>query len=358
MFRGIQISTIRIPLVVLAVLIAETGHAQTAGKVGAMLPVAALATNDPIRQAAQPVGLLRALLPDGSIRTCTTAIISNRFILTASRCAVDPQSLTAIFGQGQDTERFFVLTPRVEIDQARDYAVLEVEGTPSRKFGIAKLLLRIPLKGESAFVFGMNDEGQQTVARNCSVLGTNERGLILHDCDTTGNNGALLFSPRELAILGLHIGSDGQLNQASGIYSIALASDLIRDIATIKPVINFKTVGNRPNEIASDFKRLYLALHNDGRLPFKSYQVSNFSGIEDVFRSNQLFHGRPFPIELDSIACDVNPSVCTRERTEPTPEELKSGRAEGPSRPAAVGWWRRPRPCCFRVSSLSSSGIG
>ncbi len=354
MFCAIQISIIRIPLVALAVLIAETGHAQIVGQAGAMLPVAALATNDPIRQVAQPVGLLRAELPGGSIKACTAAIISDRYILTAAHCAVDALSLTAIFGQGRESAKFAVTRP-IEINKDRDYAVLEVEGTPSRQFNAAKLLLRIPFKGESAFILAMNNDGEQTISRNCSVLGTNDRGLVLHDCDTTaGSSGALLFSANDLAILGLHIGSaDARSNQASAMYSIALASDLIRNIATIRPsttpIIDFRTVGDKPGEIASDFKRLYLSLYNDGRLPLKPYQVESFTSIEDAFRSNQLFYGSPFPLELDSIACDVNPNVCTRERVAATLEELKSGayirdvipdtgRPSGMSKPSGGKW--------------------
>jgi S1-C subfamily serine protease len=208
MFRGIQKSNIHIPLVALAMLTAETGHAQTAVQIGAMTPVAELATNDPIRHAAQPVGLLRAELNDGSARTCTTAIISDRYILTAAHCTVDAPRLTAIFAQGRETATFPVLTAPVEIDNVRDYAVLEVDGMPSQRFGVAKLLLRIPLKGESAFIISMNDTGGQTISRNCSVLETNDRGLVLHDCDTrAGSSGALLFSANDLAILGLQIGS-------------------------------------------------------------------------------------------------------------------------------------------------------
>jgi hypothetical protein len=355
MFRGIQKSNIRVPLAALAMLMAETGHAQSAGQIGAVTPVAALATDDPIRHAAQPVGLLRAELNGGSVRTCTTAIISDRYILTAAHCTVDALRLTAIFGQGGETAAFPVLTAPVEIDHMRGYAVLEVNGVPSQRFSVAKLLLRIPLKGESAFVLSMNDNGGQTISRNCSVLETNDRGLVRHDCDTTaGSSGALLFSAYDLAILGLHIGSaDARSNQASAMYSIALASDLVRNIATIRPsttpIIDFRTVGDKPGEIASDFKRLYLSLHNDGRLPLKQYQVSSFGGIEDAFRTNQLFYGSPFPVELDSIACDVNPNVCTRDRTEPSLEELKlgpyirdvipfAGRPSGKSRPSSGKW--------------------
>lgn len=291
----------------------------------------------------------------GSVRTCTAAIISDRHILTAAQCAADAINMTAIFGRGSETTKFPVLMPPIEINNDRGYAVLEVERARSPPFNPAKLLLRIPIKGESAFLLGINEKGEQTISTNCSVLGTDERGIVLNDCPTPAESrGSLLFSANDLGILGLYRGpADARTNQASAIYLIALTSDLIRNIATFKPaaspVIDFKTIGDRPSEIASDFKRLYLSLHNDGRLPLKSYPVSDFTGIENAFRSNQLFYGSPFPVELDSIACDVNPNFCTRDRTEPSLEELKSGayirdvipnldRPSGKSKPSRGNW--------------------
>lgn len=355
MIRGILETIIRIPLLALAVLVTGASQARIIGQ-DDTVPVASLATSNPIRQAGQPVGLLRSERSDGVEAICTAAIISDRYILTASHCATDMQNMTAVFGQGEpEPVKVRVQTPPVEINQELGYAVLEVDGTPSQKFGAAKLLLRIPIKGESAFILAMNSKGELTAAGNCSVQGTNDRGAVLHDCDTTlGSSGGLLFSVRDLAILGLHFGSGDSFNRAVPMYSIALASALVRDVATVSPpIIDFRTVGNKPDEIAADFKRLYLSLHNEGRLPLKPYQVSSFSTIEDVFRSNQLFHGSPFPIELDSIACDVNPDVCMRERVEATPEEQKSGdyirdvifdstRSSGKSKPSS-GKWSVPR---------------
>jgi len=364
MIRGAFDFIVRIGLLALAVLITGASHARIIGQ-DDRVPVASLAPNDPIRQAAQPIGLLRSVLSDGSVQTCTTAIISDRYILTAAHCAFGGGNATALFGQGeQELAEFRVQTPPVDINEERGYAVFEVEGAPSRKFGAAKLLLRIPIKGETAFVIGMNETGERMTAGNCSVLGTNDRGLVLHDCDTApGSSGGLLFSAKDMAILGLHIGADDQSNRASPMYLIALASDLVRDIATVRPpIIDFRTVGNKPDEIAADFKRLYLSLHNEGRLPLKSYQVNSFVTIEDVFRSNQLFYGSPFPIELDSLACDVNPDVCTRERNEATPEEQKSGdyirdvipassRPSGKSRPS-TGRWSVASPASLWLPSV------
>lgn len=337
----------------LAGILALTGgpsHAVVVGQNDAV-PVASLPASDPVRQVSQSVGTLLAQSLDGSASICTAAIISDRHILTASHCVNDAQSLTAVFGEGSRRESFRVLAPAVEMDRLRNYAVLDIEGTPSSKFSAAKLLLRIPIQGESAFVLGFNARGELTAARGCSVRGTTPEGLILHDCDTApGSSGALLFSTKDLAVLGLHVGAAGQLNQASPMYAIGLASALVRNLATIKPpIIDFRTVGSRPSEIASDFRRLYLSLHNEGRLPLKSYPVNQFSTIEEAFRSLGLFHGSPFPIELDSIACDLNPNLCLRERVEATAQERKSGsyvrdaipdpaRPSGHSRPSSGNW--------------------
>lgn len=344
--RGIA----RICLIGILALTGGPSHAVVVGQNDAVM-VASLPANDPIRQVSQSVGALFAQSRDGSASICTTAIISDRHILTASHCVNDAQSLTAFFGEGSRRESFRVQAPAVEMDRLRNYAVLGIEGTPSRKFSSTKLLLRIPIQGESAFLLSTNPRGELTAARGCSVRGTTSDGLILHDCDSApGSSGALLFSTKDLAVLGLHVGSVDQLNKASPMYAIGLASALVRNLATIKsPIIDFRTVGSRPSEIASDFRRLYLSLHNEGRLPLKSYPVDQFSTIEEVFRSLGLFHGAPFPIELDSIACDLNPNVCWRERVDATAQELKSGsyvrdaipdpeRPSGNSSPSSGNW--------------------
>ncbi|RXG84339.1 S8 family serine peptidase [Bradyrhizobium vignae] len=392
----------RFALSLLVVLAASTAHAATVGADNSV-PVASLAPNDPVRQAAQPVGLLRSVLPDGTAQICTAIIISDRHILTAAHCAVGAENLTVVFGLTEQARKSFrVQGSPSEIDKQRGYAVFDVEGTPSQTFGTAKLLLRIPLKGESAFFVGMNEKAELRTAANCSVLGTNSQGTILHDCDTAGGgSGGLLYSVRDLAILGLHNGSDGRTNQASPMYLIALASDLIREsaaraeeaaareaaareaaareaaareaaarqaaaareIVPVKPpVIDFRTVGNKPDEIAADFKRLYVALFNDGRLPLKLYQTKSFTTIEDAFRRNRLFYGSPFPVELDSIACDLNPKICERGRVEPSPEEQRSGayirdvipdlkRPTGKSRPS-IGTWHVEPPASLLLPSV------
>lgn len=331
-------------------LTGKPSHAVVVGQNDAVA-VASLPPNDLIRQVSESVGTLFAQSRDGSASICTAAIISERYIITASHCVNEVQTLTAAFGEGSRRQQYRVLAPPVEMDRLRSYAVLDIEGRPSNKFSAAKLLLRIPIQGESAFVLSVNERGELIVARGCSVRGTTTNGLILHDCDTApGSSGALLFSTKDRAILGLHVGSNGQLNQASPMYAIGLASALVRNLATIKPpIIDFQTVGSRPSEIASDFRRLYLSLHNEGRLPLESYPVNQFSSIEEVFRSLGLFYGSPFPIELDSIACDVNPNVCWRERVEATAQERKSGsyvqdaipefvRPSGTSRPSSGNW--------------------
>ncbi|MCK1728244.1 trypsin-like serine protease [Bradyrhizobium sp. 142] len=140
MLRGITRFIACISLLLLAVLIADASHAKIIGQDDAV-PVASLIATNPVRQAGQPVGLLRSERSDGFKAICTAFIISDRHILTAFHCAADMQNATAVFGQ-REPERvsFTVQTPPVEINENLGYAILEVEGAPSWKVGAAKLL--------------------------------------------------------------------------------------------------------------------------------------------------------------------------------------------------------------------------
>jgi subtilisin family serine protease len=332
--------------------------------------------SDPIRQAAQPVGVLRIVTDDGSQRACSAVIISDNYVLTSANCMSGARDAAVVFGPGGSDLIFYkIQTDPVEIDLERGYAILSVEGAPSRRFGVTKLLLRIPLKGENAFIVGVSEASASNSAtgaqsnlsssRNCSIRATDTQEAILHDCGTAYEEaGALLFSVKDMAVLGLlnarKVAPNGDFTP---MYAIALKSALVRDLATVRPpMVDFRTIGNKPDEIAADFKRLYLSLHNEGRLPLRPYRIQSFGSIEDVFRTNELFFGSPFPDEIDSIACDVNPDVCTRERVDATAVELKSGsfirdvisdpRREGGRSKPSRGKWSVTPPAFLWLPSI------
>lgn len=77
------------------------------------------------------------------------------------------------------------------------------------------------------------------------------------------------------------------------------------------------------NETLTELRReliaLYLALYNAGRLSVREYPSVSAANIVDVFREENLF-GPPalladgLPVEIESIACDLNAHICSREK--------------------------------------------
>jgi subtilisin family serine protease len=121
---------------------------------------------------------------------------------------------------------------------------------------------------------------------------------------------------------------------------IVLAQDASRPIVkgTIPEMLN-KIVQNTPGqqggdvslvtrnrnlqELGQELSRIYLSLYNSKRLSVKSIETSERT-VEATLRRERLFYGKLFPVEIESMVCDLNSDICDRERTEATGEQRQS----------------------------------
>jgi len=76
-------------------------------------------------------------------------------------------------------------------------------------------------------------------------------------------------------------------------------------------------------ELGQELSRIYLTLYNSKRLSLRTVESTERS-TEAVLRKQGLFYGSSFTNEIDSMLCDLNSDICTRERVEATLEQLKS----------------------------------
>ena len=67
------------------------------------------------------------------------------------------------------------------------------------------------------------------------------------------------------------------------------------------------------NELSRQIESIYKGLILGGRFPVYRYQVRQGDTVEAVIRRESGYSGSHFPIALDSIACDLNYTICSRE---------------------------------------------
>ena len=156
---------------------------------------------------------------------------------------------------------------------------------------------------------------------------------------------ARFFSETDNAVLGINMFSENltRLSHAVPMYSIALSDPVVRSIATVRPTtIDFRTRNRDFSSVGVDILKLYLTLHNSLRLPLRPRQADDFKSIEDVYRQFGLFYGEPFPEQLDSIACDLNPNVCSRQLISASETELTNLTGHVSRFKSSIGIWTVP----------------
>lgn len=86
----------------------------------------------------------------------------------------------------------------------------------------------------------------------------------------------------------------------------------------------YVTRNKNMQELGDELGRLYVSAANQGRLTVAKFDVGQpDQNIETLFRTNNLFKGAQFPLPLESLACDLNPQMCKRQKTPADPDQLR-----------------------------------
>jgi len=201
------------------------------------------------RQITNPVGRLDLLIDLGGEQvtsTCTAWVISPSFIMTNYHCVPghDGEILAAQLvmnylttGQPQDEIDFYeVGIVPVEADPDLDYAVVEVGGDPTARYGQVNLDARDPVEGEELFIIHHPaGKPKKITRRNCRNARIAEDGDFHHYCDTLGgSSGSPIFSDNDLSLVGLHYaGLERQYNMAKRLERIVAQSDFLRRLSNL-----------------------------------------------------------------------------------------------------------------------------
>jgi subtilisin family serine protease len=74
------------------------------------------------------------------------------------------------------------------------------------------------------------------------------------------------------------------------------------------------SISKNATDFSTELSELYLTLYNTGRLTVRPVPRAGSESIEAVLRNNKILVGPRFPVEIDSLACDLNANRCTRDR--------------------------------------------
>ncbi|MEM7736727.1 MAG: right-handed parallel beta-helix repeat-containing protein [Deinococcota bacterium] len=200
------------------------------------------------------VGRLDILVEDRTgkrfVSTCTASLIATNYILTNHHCTHGSELLSSFnivdmvlrmgyLSSDDSGEVFGVLPNPIDLNEALDYVILQIDGSPGDVYGTVDLTVRDPLPNEELFLIHHPAGGPQTLTRkSCRLvdLNTGDASILRHRCDTSGgSSGALLFSDNDNSAIGLHFA--GSANPRANLPNSAkrLATVLVRS-ATLQSV--------------------------------------------------------------------------------------------------------------------------
>jgi len=209
--------------------------------------IAGFSQGNRYRQIANPVGRLDLLIDLGGQQvtsTCTAWVISPSLIMTNYHCVPGHEGtimaaqlvmnyLTT--GQPQNEIDFYeVATVPIEANPDLDYAVVEVAGDPTARYGQVDIDARDPADGEELFIIHHPmGKPKKITRRNCRNARIAEDGDFHHYCDTLGgSSGSPIFSDNDLSLVGLHYaGLDRQYNMAKRLERIVAQSEVLSGLS-------------------------------------------------------------------------------------------------------------------------------
>ena len=238
-------------------------QAQVAGRAEAPVgayntePISGYSPVSGLYQAGRAVGRLD-ILTKSCLYPCTGFLISEKHLITNYHCVPgilenDSVSQTGarridqiqfvlgytLEGLNSGAHKYPVLTDPVEKNKKLDYAILEVFGNPSKRFGKLKIAnLDLP-NNLPLWIIGHPLGGAQIVSREqCkSSNPAIANGRLRHTCDTfDGSSGSPVIDPDSGSVVALHYaGSASQaINFAVPMSTIVKASPLLRSMQKLE----------------------------------------------------------------------------------------------------------------------------
>ena len=186
-------------------------------------------------------------------------------------------------GVAENVHGFGVNPIPVEQNRQLDYAILEVHGDPTSKYGILKISGTAPIPDSPLWVIGHPLGEAQRISREKCKSGRPavSEGRLRHTCDTLpGNSGSPVIDPETRRVVGLHHAGSrrNSINFAIPFARIARSSEIIKKIVQKSsaktgsdPDALTAALTNQPDNVRN-------ALKGESELPFDGQWHVTFEG--------------------------------------------------------------------------------
>lgn len=84
-------------------------------------------------------------------------------------------------------------------------------------------------------------------------------------------------------------------------------------IEALPNTLVWRTKSTAGDRMGVSLEMLYVFLYNTQQLPVRVYSKDTGRMLEQILRDEELFYGTSFPVGIDSVLCDLNRNVCSRE---------------------------------------------
>lgn len=160
----------------------------------------------------KPTGRLKLPGTLGISDYCTISLISENEVLTASHCLTkrDHTKMVAYFEyykkDGKTLNPYPVKAIKLNIPSA-DVAILQLEGTPGKKYGYYNLAKEMPAKNEPLIIFEHPGLDEKSVSRKNCFLNDFDNEELAHTCDTENYSSGAPILNTHFEVIGVHQGS-------------------------------------------------------------------------------------------------------------------------------------------------------